>query len=163
MSIGKLSFSVASLLLAMLASVASACDLAPFVETWANQGTVTWVATQTDCRLESRISTTADATASATAHYWRADPQLPLRLTFRLDAPIAAQSWNLLSIATLVRGVSRSTPSAGPDTADVLDIRLFGNVPATAGVLGVSTAVQQSRAETVLGLRLLPMQHFHCA
>lgn len=152
MAIGKLGFVIALPLLAALAGEARACDVAPFVETWANQGPVTWVPTGNGCRLESRIATTGDATASATAHYRRADPQQPLTVTFRVDAPIASQSWNVMSIATLLRGVSRSTPAAGPDSANVLEVRLFGNVTGTSGVLGVSTACTTSSTGICLGI-----------
>lgn len=123
-----------------IASNTIACSVAPFSETWINQGTATWVGADADCRLESAVSSSAQAgTAAAIVHYRRAPEAGTMRLSFRIHAP-PVSGLNSISAAVLARGVSKRSPTEGPSQAELFAVSLFGNAAGTKLALGLSAA-----------------------
>ena len=127
------------LVLAFASSMAGACSLAPFNEMFANQGTATWAGSDGDCRLESALSATSDATAAAVAHYRRQYPAETFRGSFRVSLP-SGLALNSSQAVRLFRGVARSASVSGPHAARMFDVALFGNVSGSTLVLGMTTA-----------------------
>lgn len=118
------------LALVVTSSSASACSVPPFNEIWTNQGTATWTGTDGDCRLETTLAATSDATAAAVAHYRRQYPSQPFRASFAVGLP-AGLSLNLIQSARLFRGVAKTAPTSGPYQAQMVGVSLRGNLQST--------------------------------
>ncbi len=127
------------LALAATCTIASACSAPPFNEMWTNQGTATWIGTDSDCRLESTLAANSDGTAAAVAHYRRHYPSETFRASFRVGLPTGL-SLSIIQNAQLFRGVAKTAPAAGPYNARMLGVTLGGNVQGTKFIAGFFAA-----------------------
>jgi hypothetical protein len=120
-------------------TIAFACSSGPFVETWEFGGVAQWIAEGNDCVLQASV--VAAAPSAATAHFRRADPQAPLRLSFVVNPP-SLTTLNAVQAVTLASGTARSVPAGGPPVASLLSVWLFGNLAGTQPILGFSAACE---------------------
>jgi hypothetical protein len=118
-------------------SSAFACSNGPFVETWEFAGAAQWIAEGSDCVLQASVA--APSPSAATAHFRRADPQSPLRLSFVVSPPPLA-TLNAIQVVTLATGTARSVPSGGSSAASLFSVAMFGNLAGTHPILSFSAA-----------------------
>jgi hypothetical protein len=118
-------------------TIAFACSSGPFVETWNPGGAAQWTAEGSDCVLQASV--VAPAPSAATAHFRRADPQAPLRLSFVVNPP-SLTTLNTVQAVTLASGTARSVPAGGPSVASLFSVSLFGNLAGTRPNLGLFAA-----------------------
>ncbi len=117
-----------------------ACTTAPFVETWANSGTVDWFDDAGGCSLNASVNTSRPS--AATVHFRRKSPQQPLRLSFVVNPHL--NSLTGFQSATLATGVASKVPVAGPYKAALFQVLLLGG----GGVprIGISAACHVAAA-----------------
>lgn len=127
----------AMMLLVAASSPALACTNGPFVETWENAGTAEWTAIGGNCMLQASVA--LKRPSAATAHFRRADPEAPLRLSFVVNPP-PLTTLNSDQAVTLATGTARSVPAGGPSVASLLRIVLSGNPDGTRPVVGFGAA-----------------------
>ena len=113
----------------LASSVATACNVAPFNQTWNVRGSTEWVPNGNDCTLRASVS--ADSPAAATKHYRRADREATLRLSFVVAPAPALVSLDDTQRATLATGAALSVPAQGPPQASLFSVAL-GGVPSSA-------------------------------
>jgi len=109
----------------LMTSLSSACNVAPFNQTWNVRGTAEWTEIGTDCVLRAKVMT--GSPAAATVHYRRADRTAPLRLSFVFSPAPTLVSIDSSQVASLATGTALSVPAQGPNQASLFAIKLTGD------------------------------------
>jgi hypothetical protein len=122
----------------MVSSIAAACGVAPFNQTWSPQGTVEWTPTGNDCVLHSSVS--EPRPSAATVNYRRADRSAPLRMSFVVDTESVLSFTDSSQFASLATGTALSVPAAGPLQASLFRVMLVGNSATLQPMLGFEAA-----------------------
>jgi hypothetical protein len=135
-------------------AVTQACNTAPFVETWENNGSFVWLDGPGDCSLD--VSVTEPSPSAAIVHFRRASPTQSLRLSFVVD-PHLASLVSSTSTATLASGVASKVPVAGPAEARLFRIMLIGNPGGANPKIGIEAACNQAGVPLGTCLNIAPV------